>query len=53
MDIISFGLASKVSKAIEALIGDSKITIPSGTTAQRPALTAGDKAIRFNKNNRL
>ena len=48
MDIISFGLASKVSKAIEALIGNSKLTIPSGTTAERPALTAGDKAIRFN-----
>ena len=48
MDIVSFGLASKVSKAIETLIGNSKITIPSGTTAERPALTAGDKAIRFN-----
>lgn len=48
MDIISFGLASKVSKAIEALIGNSKLTIPSGTTAERPTLGVGDKAIRFN-----
>ena len=48
MDIISFGLASKVSKVLEALIGNSKLTIPSGTTAERPTLGVGDKAIRFN-----
>ena len=48
MDIVSFGLASKVSKAIETLIGNSKITIPSGTTAERPVLPASNKAIRFN-----
>lgn len=48
MDIISFGLASKVNKAIKDLIGDSKLTIPSGTTADRPVLLAGDKAVRFN-----
>lgn len=48
MDIISFGLASKVSKALKDLIGDSKLSIPSGTTAERPVLLAGDKAVRFN-----
>ena len=48
MDIISFGLASKVSKALKDLIGDSKLTIPSGTTAERPVLLAGDRAVRFN-----
>ena len=48
MDIISFGIASKVSKALKDLIGDSKLSIPSGTTAERPVLLAGDKAVRFN-----
>ena len=48
MDIISFGLASKVSKALKDLIGNSKLSIPSGTTAERPVLLSGDRAVRFN-----
>jgi hypothetical protein len=48
MDIISFGLASKVSKALKDVIGDSKLSIPSGTTSERPSLLSEDKAVRFN-----
>jgi hypothetical protein len=48
MDIISTALASKANKRITQLIGDSRIEIPTGTTAERPTLGVDDRAIRYN-----
>ena len=51
MDIASFSLAAKANKRVTELTGDSRLSVPSGTTAERPALGAGDRAVRYNTDN--
>jgi hypothetical protein len=48
MDIISTALASKANKRITQLVGDSRLEMPTGTTAERPTLGASDRAVRYN-----
>jgi hypothetical protein len=48
MDIISTALASKANKRITQLVGNSRLEVPTGTTAERPTLGIDNRAIRYN-----
>ena len=48
MDIISYALASEANDKVDLLTIGNSISVPSGTTAERPSLETGDRVIRYN-----